>query len=143
MTSLTAEMTDGEGETTAWMYGVTTGTGSEIDSNDIVGVKEQPNPSTGQPDSSIETTVTVDALGDTLTSTDPNGTTHNYTYDVLGQETADAVTTLGSGVDGSIMEIDTSYTALGEPSYITSFSATGDPGAIVNQVENIYNGLGQ
>jgi uncharacterized protein RhaS with RHS repeats len=69
---------------------VTTGTGSTIDSNDGMSVTEQPNPSTGLPDSLIETTTTVDGLGQTITSTDPNGTTHTYTYDVLGQETADA-----------------------------------------------------
>jgi hypothetical protein len=77
-TSLTAELTSGVGETTTWLYGVTTGTGSTIDSNDIVSTTEQPNPTTGLPDSSIETTVDVDELGDTLNSTDPDGTTHAY-----------------------------------------------------------------
>jgi RHS repeat-associated protein len=143
MTSLTAELGGGTGETTEWVYGVTTGSGSAIDSNDVVGVTEQPNPSTGAPDSGLSTTVTVDALGDTLTSTDPDGTTHTYTYSVLGQETADAVTTLGSGVDGSVLLIGTSYATLGDPETITSYSLTGDPGAIVNQVENVYNGLDQ
>ena len=33
--------------------------------------------------------------------TDRNGTTHQYSYDVLGRQTADAVTTLGAGVDGT------------------------------------------
>ncbi len=56
MTSLTAELTGGTGEATSWTYGVTTSGGSELDSNDIVGVTEQPNPSTGAPDSSLETT---------------------------------------------------------------------------------------
>jgi YD repeat-containing protein len=138
MTSLTAELTDGEGETTAWLYGVTTDTGSTIDSNDVVGETEQPNPSTGQPDSAIATTVSVDALGDTLTSTDPNGTTHTYTYDVLGQETEDDVTTLGSGVDGTVRAITTTYTTLRDPELITSLNSSG---GVVNQVENMYDGL--
>ena len=142
MTSLTAEMGSGEGETTKWVYGVTIGDDSVIDSNDIVGVTEQPNPSTGLPDSSLETTVTVDALGETLTSTDPDGATHTYSYDVLGQQTADAVTTLGSGVDGSVREITTSYTTLGNPYIITSY-ASDDGGTVVNQVEDVFNGMDQ
>jgi hypothetical protein len=55
MTSLTAEMGSGNGETTQWNYGVTTsGTpASTFYSNDIVSTTEQPNPSTGLPDSSL------------------------------------------------------------------------------------------
>ena len=142
MTSLTAEMGSGIGETTQWNYGVSTsGTpDSTINSNDIVGTTEEPNPSTGQPSTSLETTVTVNNLGETLTSTDPNGTTHTYTYDVLGQETADTVTTLGTGVDGSVMKIGTSYTTLGAPYLITSYNSSG---GVVNQVEDVYNGLDQ
>jgi YD repeat-containing protein len=143
MTSLTAEMGSGEGETTEWVYGVTTGDDSEIDSNNIVSTTEQPNPSTGLPDASLATTVTVDALGETLTSTDPDGTTHTYIYDVLGQQIGDAVTTLGSGVDDSVMEIGTSYTTLGNPQYITTYATISPPGGIVNQVEYVYNGLDQ
>ena len=118
------------------------GGGSTIDSNDVVGVTEQPNPSTGLPDSSIETTVTVDALGDTLTSTDPNGNIHTYTYDVLGRMTSDAVTTLGSGVDGSVRRIQYAYDGQGNQYLVTSYNAASS-GSIVNQVENLYNGLGQ
>ena len=134
-------MGSGEGETTDWVYGVSTSgsPASTVDSNDIVSTTEQPNPSTGLPDSSLETTVTVDALGDTLTSTDPNGTTHTYTYDVLDQQTADTVTIFGSGVDESVTEIATAYDTLGDPYLITSYN--GD--TVVNQVENVYNGLDQ
>jgi RHS repeat-associated protein len=141
-TSLTAEFTGGVGETTTWLYGVTTGTGSTIDSNDIVSTTEQPNPTTGLPDSSIETIVDVDALGETLNSTDPDGTTHAYYYDVLGQQTSDEASTLGSGVDGSIRLITTSYTTLGNPYLTTSYNAVSG-GSIVNQVEDVYNGLDQ
>jgi RHS repeat-associated protein len=143
MTSLTADMGNGTGETTEWIYGVSTATGSAIDSNDVAAVTEEPDPSTGQPDSSLAATITVDTLGETLTSTDPNGTTHTYIYDVLGQEIADQVTTLGSGVDGSIMEIGTSYTTLGNPYFITTYSGTSPPYGIVNQLEYVYNGLDQ
>src|SRR5947209_6343973 len=67
---------------------------------------------------------------------------HSYTFDVLGRTTADAVTTLGTGVDGSVRRLETAYDTGGRPYLYTSFdAATG--GNIVNQVQQAYNGLGQ
>ena len=144
MTSLTAAMLNSggtiTGETTEWIYGVTTGTGSDIDSNDIVSATYQPNPSTGAPDASLATTVTVDALGETITNTDPNGTEHEYGYDVLGQQTSDYVATFASGVDTTVDKITTSYTTLGNVYLVTSYNSSSE---IVNQVEMLYNGLDQ
>jgi hypothetical protein len=54
------------------LYGVTAASGSTIDSNDIASVTEQPNPTTGLQDSSIETKVTVDAMGDTSIGLKPD-----------------------------------------------------------------------
>jgi RHS repeat-associated protein len=140
-TSLSAWSTSGF-ETTASVYGVSTATGSGINSNDVVSTTEEPDPTTSQPSSTYATTVTVDALGDVTTSTDPNGTQHTYTYDSLGRQTADEVTALGSGVDGSVMMVTTAYDALGNADLVSSYSAvTG--GSIVNQVEDVYNGLDQ
>jgi YD repeat-containing protein len=98
--SQTAELGGGSGETTLWKYGVSTtantsGNSSAIDSNDIVGMVEEPDPFTGAPSTTYTYIYTVDALGETETGTDPNGTTHQYTYDVLGRETADSVTNFG------------------------------------------------
>jgi RHS repeat-associated protein len=54
----------------------------------------------------------------------------------------DAVTTLGTGIDGSVRRIETAYDSQGNPYLITSFNAaTG--GSVVNQVERTFNGLGQ
>jgi hypothetical protein len=58
------------------------------------------------------------------------------------QQTTDAATTLGSGVDGAVRRITTAFTTLGEPSLITSYNAASG-GSVVNQVEDIYNGLDQ
>ena len=107
MTSMTSVQPGGVNQTTAWVFGVTTSSGSAIDSNDIVGATEYPDPTTGDASSSSEVTVTVDAQGQTLTMTDRNGTTHTYSYDSLGRQIADTITTLGSGVDGSVMKITT------------------------------------
>ncbi|HSQ57194.1 MAG TPA: RHS repeat domain-containing protein [Gemmata sp.] len=110
-------------ETTAWIYGVTQGSGSAITSNDIVGKTDWPDPSTGAASSSEEETTTVNALGQTLTATDRNGNVHTLSYDVLGRVTSDAVTTLASGVDGSVPRIDTAYDGQGNAYLITSYDA--------------------
>ena len=63
-------------------------------------------------------------------------------YDILGRQAADAVTTLASGFDNSVLRIGTTYNALGDAYQVTTYNAvTG--GSIVNQVENLYHGLGQ
>src|SRR5262249_14960324 len=47
MTTLKADLTGGGSETTEWVYGVTTGGGSGLDSNDVVGITKWPDKSTG------------------------------------------------------------------------------------------------
>ena len=142
MTSLTAKLTGGSGQTTQWVYGVTTGGGSGITSNDVAGATRWPDPSSGSASSSEQESVTVNALGQTLTSTDRNGTVHTLTYDVLGRVTADAVTTLGSGVDGAVRRVEAAYDGLGNPSLMTTYDAASG-GSVVSQVQRAFNGLGQ
>jgi hypothetical protein len=84
---------------------------------------------------------TVDNLGEDLTMTDQNGSTHAYAI-TLGRETADAVTTLGSGVDGAVRRLTYSFNDAGLPYQQTSYSAASG-GSVVNQEEDIYNGLWQ
>ena len=92
---------------------------------------------------SEQETYTYNALGpDHRPTTDRNGTTHQYTYDVLGRQTSDAVTTLGTGVDGAVRRIDYAYDSQGNQYLVTSYDASTG-GSIVNQVEDSYNGLGQ
>ena len=74
--------------------------------------------------------------------TDQNGTTHQYSYDVLGRQTLDAVTTLGSGVDGTVRAIGATYNSQGLPFQQTSYSDAAAT-TVVNQVQDVYNGLGQ
>ena len=112
---------------------MTTSGGSGINSNDLLAAVEYPDPSTGSPSSSHEETYTYNALGQVTSMTDRNGTTHQYSYDVLGRLTADAVTTLGSGVDGSVRRIEYAYDAQGNQYLITSYDAASG-GNIVNQV---------
>ena len=128
-------------EETEYVYGVTTSS-SGVNSNDLLATTEYPDPATGNPSTSSEETYTYNALGQTLTYSDRDGNVHTYSYDVLGRQTSDAVTTLGSGVDGTVRRIDTAYDTQGNAYLTTSYdSASG--GSIVNQVEDVYNGLGQ
>ena len=55
---------------------------------------------------------------------------------------SDAVTTLGSGVDGSVRRIETAYDGQGNAYLVTSYDADAG-GNIVNQVKREFNGLGQ
>ena len=141
MTSLTAKLTGGGGgQTTEWVYGV--GSPGNLYSNDIVGATKWPHPSTGASSSGQQETVTVNALGQVLTSTDRNGSTHALSYDVLGRVVSDAVTTLGSGVDGAVRRIETAYDSQGNAYLLTNYNAATS-GSIVSQVQRSYNGLGQ
>src|SRR5712692_1504466 len=113
------------------------GPGSDINSNDFLTQVIYPDNSTD--------TYTVNALGENKTKTDRNGTTHTYSYDVLGRQTADAVTTLVTATtDGTIQRLETAYDSAGRPYLFTSYSQPGGGTAnIVNQVQDIFNGLGQ
>jgi RHS repeat-associated protein len=136
-----ADEPNGAYETTQYVYGVSTST---ISSNDLLATVEHPDPTTGNPSTSAsqEESYTYNALGQALTYTDRNGTTHTYAYDVLGRQTSDTVTTLGANVDGSVRRIETAYDTQGNAYLVTSYDAvTG--GNIVSQVLRQYNGLGQ
>ncbi len=132
-------------QTTAYVYGVTTAGGSDVNSNDLLATVEYPDPTTGDPSTTTadQENYQYDALGEPIQYTDPNGTTHQYGYDVLGRPTSDSVTTLGPRVDGHVLRLGTTYNALGLPSFETSYSTADGSGNPVNQVEDVYNGLGQ
>ena len=67
---------------------------------------------------------------------------HAYTYDLLGRQTADSVTTLASGVDGTVLRIGQSYEVRGMIETITSYSDVAGT-TPVNEVQNIYNSFAQ
>jgi RHS repeat-associated protein len=137
-----ADEPGGAYQRTAYVYGVTTAGGSGVNSNDILTAVQHPDPTTGNPSLSQQDSYTVNALGEMLTATDRNGTTHTYSYDVLGRLTSDAVTTLGAGVDGSVRRIGYAYDTQGNQYRVTSCDAASG-GNVVNQVEDVFNGLDQ
>jgi len=134
-------------QTTQYVYGVGTTALTDLFSNDLIAKVEYPTKSggsAGNPSTSASDDVayTYNLLGEVKTLTDQNGNVHTYTYDVLGRVKLDAVTTLGSGVDGSIRALGYSYTALGLPYQQTSYSNSAGT-TVVNQVQEVYNGFGQ
>jgi RHS repeat-associated protein len=129
-------------QTTQYVYGVTPAGGSALASNDLLAATLYPDPATGQPSMSQEVTYAYNALGQVGSMTDRNGTTHEYGYDVLGRQISDTVTTLGAGVDGSVLRLDTAYDQQGNPYLFTSYADTAGT-TVVNQVEDLYNGLDQ
>ena len=71
-----------------------------------------------------------------------NGTEHSYGYDVLGRRISDAVTTLGTGVDGAVRRIAVAYDGAGMAALTSSYDAASG-GAVLNQVGRVFNGFGQ
>jgi RHS repeat-associated protein len=142
MLTLQADLPSGAYEKTQFVYGTGVSSGDAITSNDLLKEVHYPDPTTGAPSSTLKDTYTLNALGQNLTATDRNGDVHTYTDDVLGRPIANAVTTLGSGVDGSVRRIEVAYDTQGNPYLITSYDAA-TAGNIVNQVQQTFNGLGQ
>ena len=67
---------------------------------------------------------------------------HLAVWPVHDGDLSDAITTLGSGVDGAVRRIETAYDTQGNAYLLTSYdAATG--GNVVNQVQREFNGLGQ
>jgi len=76
--------------------------------------------------------------------TDQNGTVHQFDYDALGRQTHDRATTLGTGVDGGVRRISTTFEVRGMREKITSYnSETIGSGSVVNEVQFTYNDFGQ
>jgi YD repeat-containing protein len=82
--------------------------------------------------------------GEVIQVTDQNGTVHAYDYDLLGRKTQDRVTVLGTGVDGAVLRIATTYEVRGMVASVTSYdNATVGSGSIANQDAMQYDEFGQ
>ena len=144
----TAMMPSGtDNQTTAYIYGIGTTSGTDLFSNDIISTVEYPNASTGDASTaaSDDTSYAYDLQGETKTFTDQNGTVHTYDYDPLGRETFDSVAVASGnpqGVDTSVLAQGYSYDTGGRPYQATSYSSADGTG-VVNQVQYAYNGFGQ
>jgi len=95
------------------------------------------------PDSTSESDlvkISYNRQGQETTITDQSGTIHTFEYDALGRRTDDRVTTLGTGVDGAVRRISTSYEVRSLRETLTSYdNASVGSGNIVNEVKWTYN----
>jgi RHS repeat-associated protein len=84
---------------------------------------------------------TYDYASRKSTQKDQRGTVHTFTYDSSGRFSADSVTTLSSGVDGSVLRKGTTYDSVSRKQLVTSYSdAAGS--TVFNQVKYSYGNLG-
>jgi YD repeat-containing protein len=82
--------------------------------------------------------------GETTKITDQAGTVHEFDFDNLGRQTHDRVTTLGSGVDGAVRRISSTYEVRGMRESVTSYdNATVGSGSIVKDTKFTYNRFGR
>ncbi|MEZ6131585.1 MAG: hypothetical protein R3C59_23185 [Planctomycetaceae bacterium] len=99
------------------------------------------------PDSTSSSDVILVAYNrqsETTQITDQGGTVHEFDYDKLGRQIHDRVTTLGSGVDGAVRRITTSYEVRGMKATVTSWNdASVTSGNVVNEAQFTYNDFGQ
>ena len=82
-----------------------------------------------------------DALGEVISQVNRDTSEHYYRYDTLGRQIMDTVATFAPFVDHTVRALGTTYDTLGHVILATSYG-WGSPPAVVNQVENVYDGLG-
>ncbi len=124
-------------QVTTYVYG-TTLSDSAIASNDLLRATIYPDSSGG----SDQVTQSYNRQKQVTGQTDQRGTVHAFLFDKLGRLNDDAITTLGTGVDGAVRRISRSYEVRGLVAQITSSDASSG-GSVVNQVQNAYNDFWQ
>lgn len=137
--TLTAWNTSTGNQTTTYTYG-TTLSDSAVASSTLLRSVAYPDSASG----SDVVAYTYNRQGQQTTLTDQNGTVHTYEFDLLGRMTHDRVTTLGTGVDGAVRRLSTTYEVRGLPQSLTSHDAAAvGTGSVLNEVKRTYNNFGQ
>jgi RHS repeat-associated protein len=139
-------------QVTQYVYAASTAAGSLVSSHDLLTEVRYPDKATGLPSATDRERYTYNAVGQARTYLDRNGIEHRYTYDVVGRPTADAVPglratpvsgiRLGPQTLDRVLRLETAYDTGGRPYLFTSYDATNG-GQVLNQVEQVYTGLGQ
>ena len=120
-------------QTTTFVYG-TTLSSNDIARSDLMVAVVYPNATDG----TDQVTYQYNRQSQRQQMQDQNGSVHKYSFDGLGRTTSDQVTTLGSGVNNSVLRIDTAYEIRGMVSQVTSYSDVAGTTA-VNQVVLTYD----
>jgi RHS repeat-associated protein len=137
LATLTAVNPTTGNQTTTYVHG-TTLTDSSVARGDLLVAEVYPD----SVDSTDRVTYTYNRQGQQVTKTDQNGTVHTYSYDSLGRQLSDAITTVGTGVDVAVRRIATAYNVRGQVDSITSYDSP-TAGGVVSQVAVVYNAFGQ
>lgn len=137
--TLTAKNVATGDQTTTYAYGTSAAT-SDIVSGALLASVTYPDSVSG----TDKVTFTYNRQGEVKKQTDQRGTVRELNYDLLGRRIHDRVTNLGSGVDGSVRRISTTYEVRGMVRNVTSYtSATVGSGTVVNDVQHVYNEFSQ
>ena len=115
VSSITAVNSITGNQTTQYIYG-TTLSDSDIASSLLKRKEIYPDSA----DSDDEIRFKYNRQGEVKEVRDQNGTVHAFDFDKLGRPTQDRATTLGTGVDGGVRRIATSYEVRGMREKITS-----------------------
>ncbi len=134
MSKQIAENADTGNQETVYTYGVTTAGGSDLASNQLLEKVTHPDNGT--------VTYDYDRTGQQTSMTDANGSVHDYSYDELGRRIADKVSTLGTGVDGSVRRIEHSYDDRMRLEKVTSYDAVTS-GTVTADVQYAFNDFDQ
>ena len=133
--TFTAKNSSTGNQVTSYTYG-TTLSNSDAASNDWLRTVTYPDGNA--------VTMACNRLGQTKQLQDQLGTVHSYLYDLLGRLQHDCITTLGSGVDGTVLRISRVYEVRGMLQNLTSYNnATVGSGSVVNDVLLGYNVFAQ
>jgi RHS repeat-associated protein len=122
--------TTGDQET-EMIYG-TTLTESDLATNDL-------QSATLFPGGVAQVLLGYNRLSEVKSFNDRNGTIHQFTFDELGRQTGDEITTFASGVDATVRKISSAFTANGDLDSITSYGVSN---TILNQVKYEYDSIG-
>jgi YD repeat-containing protein len=141
---LTLVNSDTGNQVTQWIYGVTL-PGSAIASNNLLQSKiypesaDRPLSANGSNAPYAQLLYAYNRQGQKTTFTDADGTVHDYAYDRLGRSLADAVTTLGSGLDHSVLCIGRTYEVRGMLATGTSYATASPSETVVNELALTYD----
>jgi YD repeat-containing protein len=143
--TMTAQMPGGTNQTTEYYYG---GFGNNVNNNDLLQSIDYPDPTTGQPSWDIYTSYTYNDLGEQSEAEqvrDANNSFDFYTYDVLGRLTGTYDQNDSDPyIDTSASDVGYAYGTNGQLACATVYGWNSCVGQyVMNQVEEVYNGLGQ
>jgi RHS repeat-associated protein len=136
-------------QTTKYVYG-TTLTDSDIARSDLLRAVIYPDSDDVDSPLGDGTDATYDRVehkynrqGEIKETKDQNASVHSFDFDKLGRRTHDRITTVGSGVDGAVKRISTTYEVRGLVEKVTSYdNATVGSGTVLNEILREYNDLG-